>query len=329
MSQLSIHARKRPARKLRRSVSAPTGTLVATAGTRPSGPITPKFVHRVTEEDILITSWTRLGGDRFHLSADWTVAHGFFAPAPRARHNEMLVAQTIRQAGLLLAHAGFETPTSNQYLMNKLQYSSDPDYPTVDRAMDAIDIDVRCVPSGRRSLDMHFVFSHEDNIFVTCSAAFSWVPANVYGRLRGDYAAARPNGAPAPIAPALVGRSAEDEVTLAPGDRPGRWELRGDTGHLALLDHPVDHVPGLVLVEAAHQAAFAHAGPDGFVPTSTSIVPMKYVEFDVPCWIEARDVQGALPGSRAIEVIGVQHDELTFRCVLTSCVNWPPAVGEW
>ncbi|MBT2369082.1 ScbA protein [Streptomyces sp. ISL-10] len=329
MSQLSIHARKRPARKIRRAVSTPTAAVVSTLGSRPSGTITPKFVHRVAEDDILITSWTRLGEDRFHLSADWTVAHGFFAPAPRARHNEMLVAQTIRQAGLLLAHAGFETPTSDQYLMNKLQYSSDPDYPTVDRTMDAVDIDVRCVPSGRRSLDMHFVFSHDGTIFVTCSAAFSWVPANVYGRLRGEHAAARPNGAPAPVAPAIVGRRAEDEVTLAPTDRPSRWELRGDTGHLALLDHPVDHVPGLVLVEAAHQAAFAHAGPDGFVPTSTSIVPTKYVEFDEPCWIEARDVQGALPGSSAIEVTGVQHGELTFRCVLTSRVNWPPAVGEW
>ncbi|MFD0381589.1 AfsA-related hotdog domain-containing protein [Streptomyces stramineus] len=39
-----------------------------------------------------------------------------------------------------------------------------------------------------------------------------------------------------------------------PTSDPRQWLLRHPFANTVLYDHPVDHVPGLVLIEAAHQA---------------------------------------------------------------------------
>ncbi|HET6856021.1 MAG TPA: AfsA-related hotdog domain-containing protein, partial [Streptomyces sp.] len=114
----------------------------------------------------------------------------------------------------------------------------------------------------------------------------------------------------------LVGRASASDIVLAPTDRPDRWQLRVDVSNTGLYDHPVDHVPGLVLIEAAYQAAHALTGPHAALPRTVTTAYDQYIEFGEPCWIEAAVTSTAEPGRDVIEVTGSQGGRTAFRMTL-------------
>jgi hypothetical protein len=88
----------------------------------------------------------------------------------------------------------------------------------------------------------------------------------------------------APLAPATsVGRTARRNVLLAgwgsggdgnrgdDGDR-GDAELAIDVTYRGLFDHAQDHIPGMLLIEAARQAALATASDETGVPAAALAV---------------------------------------------------------
>ncbi|MEV4342053.1 ScbA/BarX family gamma-butyrolactone biosynthesis protein [Streptomyces sp. NPDC049590] len=277
--------------------------------------ISAAFAHRVADEDVLVTGWTQRGNTSFALDIDWSGPHVFFAPARGSAHHHMLIAQTLRQVGLGLVHAALGVSRSHHFLMNDLTYSIDARH-RVDPSA-PLRAYAHGTWTGRRSLEMHIGLHQRGAAYLTSRSSFTWVPDPVYRRLRGErLTAVPPQGAARPVAPRVVGRDHASEVALAPGARPGTWQLIADTGHPALIDHAVDHVPGLVLLEAAQQAAYAFRGERGFDPTALALTAHRYVEFDAPCLLEAREVPASSPGSAGIEVVGRQREEITFRCLM-------------
>ncbi|MER6490656.1 AfsA-related hotdog domain-containing protein [Streptomyces griseorubiginosus] len=117
------------------------------------------------------------------------------------------------------------------------------------------------------------------------------------GRLRNRYRPARWGG---PCAP---------NVLLSPTGRPDRRRLRVDTAHPVFFGHPLDHVPGMLLLAAARQAARAHGGPDGPVPASFHAAFHQFTEVDGPVWIE---VSGA--GGADVQVVAGQGESVAFEC---------------
>lgn len=176
----------------------------------------------------------------------------------------------------------------------------------------------------------------------TAHIGYTAYPPALYDRLRGARADARAAFAralpPGPaVDPALVGRTDARDVTLAPdscagpdtgagpGGTPRRWTLRSDTSHRVLFDHPHDHVPGMVLLEAVIQAAHADAAPRPAVPVELDTVFHRYVEFDLPCAIVTDDpvtddpgTDG--PGRRPRRISGVQDGQTAFTTLITSIV---------
>ena len=49
--------------------------------------------------------------------ARWPREHTFYRPDEAGRHDPMLVAETMRQAGIAVAHAGYDVPFGTQFIM--------------------------------------------------------------------------------------------------------------------------------------------------------------------------------------------------------------------
>ncbi|MFG2222336.1 ScbA/BarX family gamma-butyrolactone biosynthesis protein [Streptomyces sp. NPDC048644] len=287
-----------------------------------------EFLHLRFDESVLLTGWRRLADMEFTLTARWP---GFTATATGdgVRHDPQVVARTIRQAGLLLAHGEFGAPMDHAVLLRTFDFTVEADYqPPQDAPID-VTLHVSCAEMGRRGkrltgLHLHMDIRSFDGVLIGTGATdFEWIDPRVYRRLRDTHAAAVSEQPPLaePVAPGLVGRHREDEVAIAPTADPRRWQLRCDFSNTILYDHPVDHVPGLVMIEAAHQAAQlleAGGAPGTFHPTSARTSFDHYVEFDAPCWIEAKvddDGAGAESGVR-VSVTGHQGDSLVFTTEL-------------
>lgn len=120
--------------------------------------------------------------------------------------------------------------------------------------------------------------------------------AAVYRRLRGerDLAEARRRALPPPpaVRPVTVGHHHGGDVVLADGGRPNRWQLRADLDHPVLFDHPVDHAPGMLLMEAVRQAAHAVSPGTDCMVTGMSVSFDGWVELDAPAWISVTPSRG-------------------------------------
>ncbi|MFI9754717.1 ScbA/BarX family gamma-butyrolactone biosynthesis protein [Streptomyces collinus] len=280
-----------------------------------------EFVHRASVAEVMLTDWERKEDHQFAVMAQWPRGHSFFT-AVNGRHDPLIAAETLRQAGALLAHAEYGVPLGHHFLMWDLSLTVWPEHLLVGSAPASLDIDVVCSDIKMRRGDLagfryQTVMRRAGHVVATGGASFTCMAPKVYQRLR----AGRLNSAgpqlplTAPTAPQSVGRVSPMDIVLSPVGQEGRWQLRVDTRHPVLFEHPVDHIPGMMLLEAARQATVATMG-ECATPLSVTAEFSRYAELDTPCVIEAR----RLPRTgheESVDVTGHQNDELVFRSTVT------------
>ncbi|WP_275461454.1 ScbA/BarX family gamma-butyrolactone biosynthesis protein [Streptomyces noursei] len=290
---------------------------------RTDAPVPCEYVHRPVVDDILVTSWSRVDDCHFSVTAHWPRDHGYFAPR-RGRDSLILTGETIRQAGLLLSHTEFNVPVGHHFILGDLVYTMRPEHLPADGGPTTLTIDVACsslrtrrttLASGRFDMTMRAA----DQVVVVGHSHVTVASPAVYRRIRGEHLTAQRDVGPlpSPVAPQLTGSDTEHDVLLSPTNRPGRWHLRIAPGHAAVVNPANDHVPGMVLVDAAQQAAHALTAPERFAPHTFDMQFSRYAEHGTPCVIEARRVASA-PGTATVRVTGVQDGEPVFLCTLTA-----------
>ncbi|MEU6878650.1 ScbA/BarX family gamma-butyrolactone biosynthesis protein [Streptomyces sp. NPDC046712] len=289
-----------------------------------------EYVHRAALAEVFLTAeWCRRDEAHFTLYAQWPRGHSFFEPVGGSHYDPMLAAETIRQVGALLAHAGFDVPLGHQFLMWELNYRVTPALLPVGGAPADLRLDVTCTDIRRRAgrlagLSYEVVISENGRVLATGNARYTCTSPEVYRRLRADRlaeaATAMAQEPPtASVEPRSVGRHSEFDVVLTPTERADRWQLRANTRHPVLFDHPGDHIPGMVLLEAARQAVHTlMPGGRPVLPVAMDSTFHRYAEFGSPCWIETEPAVD-YPGSpeRLIRVTGRQDDEILFTAITT------------
>lgn len=284
-----------------------------------------EFVHRAAVAEVMLTDWHRTDDTRFRVTAQWPRGHSFFGPIG-GHHDPLLAAETIRQVGSLLAHAEFGVPLGHHFLMWDLSFVTHPDRMRMGSAPASLDLAITCTEIKRRGGDLtglryEAVIHRDGHVAATGGASYTCTTPAVYRRLRkGRCTAAdvRPLPLTAPASPQSVGRLSPMDVVLSPIGEPCRWQLRVDTSHPVLFDHPVDHVPGMVLVEAARQASAAVLGRTEFLPAGITSEFLRYAELDTPCVIEARRLPPETPGEERVLVTGQQDGTTVFTSTVTA-----------
>ncbi|MEU0054146.1 ScbA/BarX family gamma-butyrolactone biosynthesis protein [Streptomyces sp. NPDC006309] len=294
------------------------------------------LVHRRAIGEVLLTDWIRLGANRFAIGAQWPRGHGFYRPVGGRWHDPLLAAESIRQTSSLVSHLFYDLPRDHPTLMTELSIDLRADALALDGHPADVELTVDCT-------GVTFRGGHLAGMTMDVGLARGQVPLGrgrmtlnclrpaVYRRLRGAHAEVPDSlpEPPAPVPPHEVGRAVEADVVLGrpPADhgtqdaREGVWPLRVNWAHPTLFDHPTDHVPGMLLMEAARQAAQRLAGPGAaLLPVMTNHFH-SYVEFDAPCLVRARLSDG--DGTRAVRVTAEQDGALVYECLLA--VHGTPA----
>lgn len=278
-----------------------------------------QLVHRASVAETFLTGMTSIDTDRFTVLAEWPRAHQLHVSPDRSTYEPLLVAETVRQAGAFLAHTAYAVPLGHQFVLRELRITTRPECLAVAAAPaePALHITVSDVAHrGGRPAGLRFDADIRlgDERVASAHLAFTWTSAAVYRRLRGGRTATTVSALPVPpgLPPAAVDRALPADVVLAAAGRPDGWQLRVDTGHAVFFDHPLDHVPGMLLLEAARQAVRARSGTTHRTATSFHAVFHQYAELDQPLWIEAERRAGA-HGSD-VQVVGRQGESTVFEC---------------
>jgi hypothetical protein len=276
-----------------------------------------QLVHRAAVAETLLTGWNRTAADRFSVSAQWPRAHGLHVSSDRSAYDPLLVVETVRQSGTLIAHTEYEVPMDQHFVLQEFDVTTFPEHLAVGAVPAELTIEVAFTDvqyRGRRPVGVRYtaeVLRGAERV-ATAQVAFTCTSESVYRRLRGGRTPATVSALPLPpgLPAAAVGRALSADVVLAPAGPPHRWQLRVDTAHPVFFDHPLDHVPGMLLLEAVRQAVRVRTG-GARSPVSFRIVFHKYGELDSPIWIEAGG-----GGGTDIQVTGTQGDSAVFECTV-------------
>ncbi|MED7948268.1 ScbA/BarX family gamma-butyrolactone biosynthesis protein [Streptomyces sp. BE303] len=272
-----------------------------------------EHVHKRAADEVLLTGWERVAEDSYRVSARWPRDHRAYA-ARHGHHDPMLLVETVRQTFPLLSHAAFEVPLGHHLIWDHFSYALIPGglrtgardavpaqrgserAARQGRGYDEVQVDAVCQDLVRRgnrvvALTLAYVVTRDGEPIATAQTRFTVQTPAIYRRLRagrgdaGEMMARAVRLAP-PIPVARAGRALPREVALSATDRARRWQLRVDTNHPVHFDHPVDHAPGSLLLDAARQAAQALSHPAPVVAVAMECDFTRYVELDEPCMVE-------------------------------------------
>lgn len=291
--------------------------------------IPARLVHKRNADEVLLTSYLRLESETFLINAAWPKTHAFYG-SRHGHFDPLLAVESVRQCVPLISHAGYGAAMNNRQSWLFIRYSLDARALLVTEQDDegaALQMHVTSSQGARRTaqlggLAMTVTLRRGDVRVGTVHTSFRNYSTALYQRVRGAYAdldASVGRAVPLlpPIAPGTVDRSDFGDVVLSPTDTPLHSQLRVDLSHPILFDHPVDHVPGMLLLEAARQAAHAATAPHRMIPVAMDAAFARYTELDAPCRIHTDPLPDDAQGRARLLVSALQNEAVTFSSVVT------------
>ncbi|GGS29952.1 lactone biosynthesis protein [Streptomyces humidus] len=277
-----------------------------------------ELVHRAAIAEVFLTDAERLGEDEIRLAAQLPRLHPFYGDvlAPRSHHDPLLLLEACRQGIFVVAHRYLDVPLGHKFLLRTLAYEvPEPDAlacgDTPTEAVIGVRVEHRIRNrTGVTGLRLRFTVAVGARKALLARIDYSWMPPQEWSSLRSGQRhalglCAAPVALPGqPVDPARVGRRDRvNAVITAPRTSPDgvrTARLVAKTTHPTLYDHWVDHVPGMLELEAFRQLALIAAVDEGAVRAPTAL-PVRlrarfrcFAEMDLP--LECRTA-AVVPGA--------------------------------
>ncbi|WP_051385665.1 AfsA-related hotdog domain-containing protein [Actinokineospora inagensis] len=297
------------------------------------------LLHRRSLSEVFLTDATPAGADRYLAAAQLPPAHAYYTdhalrvPVP----DPLLLLESARQAETYGGHAFFAVPDSTKFILRSWRVRLPGLLTAAATGSDAVAMDVRT--SGHRGRPGRLrALTYDSAVFLggvpvgAVTIDVGYLTGESYRQLRLDRrdGVAPPSSSdiqvPPPGVPArAVGRSDQANVVLAEAkvdDEHAVAALRVPVDNRSMFDHAQDHVPGMVLMEAARQLCLL-AGDDYFAasPARTTVAGFdfsfsRYAELDAPTTVTLfrpgpadPELSAALPAVRTYPVEFAQHGE--------------------
>jgi hypothetical protein len=258
-------------------------------------------LHKTAPEQAFMTDWMLGPGDDWcTIAGRLPLAHARFGDTAAPYHDIVMMAEVVRQAGLVVAEEWIKVPAGRQFLLREMKVSLDP-IEHARRSRETCDVLISQDPSSK--VKMRAGRSAAGGRMVSRiaiggqSAGFSevmglWVPDEVYGSLRKDKGdgATSGKGLPEPTPRADVetrtGKRNPENSVLTPLRAAGSGEPRAYEAAMVIepadptfFDHPLDHVPGLLMLEGIQQVSVAAACEELGVSHSEVVVSEFHLSF--------------------------------------------------
>lgn len=270
------------------------------------------LVHRRSIAEVFLTGHRR-GARGIELSAQWPRSNRFHLSADGRHYDELLAFETFRQACIYLGHCAFDVPADRRFVMRSAELRFEVGSAVVGSAPGDVRLALTWSAEGRHRFTVDALISCDGRPTARGRGALLVLDPRAYARLRAGRRATASQPPPSDITPQQVGRHFPADVLVRRTSAADAFLLRVDTDHPVHFDHPHDHVPGMLLIDAARQVVrLAH--PQG--PTRSIRVDFdRYVELDDACvlstaaWARGQEttvtttfVQGGHTKARAVVV---------------------------
>lgn len=231
-------------------------------GTLSTGPTIQSFVHKSSSAEVFVGEAVPLPTTG-QLNTDTVYRVPIFPPVRDGVYTQdgrsltlSFLAEAMRQAAYVACHRRLGVTLGSHFVMDRLRVQA-ASSARLDPAA-GVSVDVRYPGSARwakvgrtvpRALVSRFVFRSGNSVLAWGQGDMRILKREVYLRLR-------------------EGQVTSDQlpVTYTADPDPlitrvhGQWTLRAPIGHPVYFDHVLDHLPGLLVLDAAQQAARQRIG---------------------------------------------------------------------
>lgn len=229
------------------------------------------MVHRAAVSEVFVTDSVAAGNHKYLVAAHLPRRHAFFGDGFDTSVDPMLCLEVTRQSCVLVAHEYYDIPIGWQFVMTTSSFEVLSQQALTELAQWSRPL-IDVVVTGREPakgvpnvLRVVATFLIGDQPAIRFTGGLLAVDSTIYRQMRRSAmttAEAVPGSQDGqPLAGDLVGRHDRRNVVLsaAPAGAIGDFhtKLLVDTGHPVFFDHPLDHVPGTLLVEAHRQVGSA------------------------------------------------------------------------
>lgn len=277
-----------------------------------------ELVHKASVHEVLLTDARQVDEDTYVCAGELPRTHsfysdGFYNDGVSVRYDAMLPMELKRQGGVLIAHRWHEVPQGYRFVFMGIDLDiQHPEALAVGAEPARVAMTMRVIDRQHRgdtltgySLATEFTVDGLDAASATGTVIF--MPRPAYEAMRRKQREAhgldpeppvRSADRRFPVAPELLGRVNENNVVLSSLCRlegADRYEagIVVDDRHPCFFDHRLDHVPGMLLLEAHRQIAVAAAAdrlgvaPSRLVVAGTAAKFESFAELDLQLMCDA------------------------------------------
>ncbi|HEX6497448.1 MAG TPA: AfsA-related hotdog domain-containing protein [Micromonosporaceae bacterium] len=282
------------------------------------------LVHKWSLTEVFLTDYAAVDDRRYLTAAQLPVTHGYFNDHAAACEvvDPLLILEVARQVATYGAHAHSGVPRSAVLILSSYRLDLVEPVP-LDRAARPAELVASASVTEQRTragrpttLSFEMRLSMSDHVVATVDMAVTAMAGDQYHALRVMRRGGEPPTAFDGIGevggdrvdPALVRRFNPANVVIrgvtATGDGTSALLDPGCYANRSMFDHPYDHVPAMVLTEAARQVTVIGADVDTAAIRGLSGRFAAFAELDSAVRVST----AARGGAGRIEVTATQHD---------------------
>lgn len=295
------------------TITATTETVLSEPALTYARTVDRSLVHRDSLGEVFLTDLQPTGPTAYVAAAQLPRSHAYYGDhlLRPSTYDPVLLLEACRQSALAGAHEFFSVPTDYKFILTHLRiHLSRPERIAVGTEPCALLMRVTVVDHRRREglttgLDYEFDLFAKDVPIGRAAVGLRFKSPEGYTalRLKNRGGLALPSSATypdnqggTPVDPYRVGRVNSHNVVLTDAAVDGesaRANLRIPAAHPSMFDHPQDHLPGMVIAEAARQLSLLAAlevrgmSPSKTFPTDLSVVFNQFGELDKETVLDA------------------------------------------
>ncbi|MFF4407428.1 ScbA/BarX family gamma-butyrolactone biosynthesis protein [Streptomyces sp. NPDC001404] len=297
-----------------------------------------ELVHRLSITEVLVTGVLARDEDTLDVGVQVPRSHAFYRDTAGCSHlyDPMVLVEAARQTLIMLGHELFDMPFGTKFILREIAlHETDPAALAV--SVVPTEVVLRCHILRRfrdqdsvRGARLRYSALIGDHVAATLECSMSWVPPENWQEMREKgrvglglsphLAIEAPEPLPR-IHKGLVDRRDDSNVVLSSLQVPpasagtGTARLVVDTRHPVLFDHYVDHVPGMLTLEAFRQLGIATAVATGALPSEAALltgISARFTaigELDLPVTCESMLAQS--DGTSALLQCALRQEDRT------------------
>ncbi|ENM5796776.1 hypothetical protein NTH31_000707 [Vibrio mimicus] len=301
--------------------------------------VNKELVHRAAVSEVFLTDANRIGEDRFYTGAHLPRTHSYYNDDPSKTHHENIVLlEVCRQSSIIVSHNYYDAPLDAKFIFNEAKFHIENNEALLVKSTPSYVLtEVEVISKEERNGKINGL-TFEMRIYVDGKLAatklmdITWLNKVIWNKVRSkalkfaeafsDITFTRKDNLHALTH--VIGRTNVENVVLHSVEiRNGKYVsgIRVNKSHPAMFDHPLDHVPGMLLIEAFRQMAFYVANRKydlRFADIYMKICEInftKFTEFNpiAYCFVDSVYLDDK-SGDISLELSVTQNDELTALC---------------